>query len=72
MTTFLVGVCLVALLVLGVPIAVSLALAGGFTFLMVYGPTLGVASLAHIPYDALSGFVVAAVPLYMFMGQLML
>jgi C4-dicarboxylate transporter DctM subunit len=72
MTTFLVGVCLAALLVLGVPIAVSLALAGGFTFLMVYGPTLGVASLAHIPYDALSGFVVAAVPLYMFMGQLML
>jgi len=72
MTLGIVAGSLAALLLLGVPIAVSLGLAGATAFFLVYGPTMGIATLAHIPYDALSNFVVAAVPLYMFMGQIML
>jgi tripartite ATP-independent transporter DctM subunit len=59
---------LLALLVLGVPIAAAFGLA---VFLNLDASGARFASLANLPYDAVSSFALAAIPLFILVGEVM-
>ncbi|HET8597095.1 MAG TPA: TRAP transporter large permease subunit [Castellaniella sp.] len=65
-------VSLGALLVLGVPIAVSLLISGTAGYMMAIGFDAGMNALAQLAYSDLNSFVIIAIPLYILMGQIML
>lgn len=60
------------LLLLGIPIAVALLISGTAGYMLVIGVEPGIAALAQTAYSYLHSFVIIAIPLYIFMGQLML
>lgn len=59
-------------LALGVPISVSLFLGGVVGYIAVIGPMSGINTLAQTAYGDLDSLVISAIPLYIFMGQIML
>ncbi|MGB6008923.1 TRAP transporter large permease [Castellaniella sp.] len=59
-------------LALGVPISVSLFLGGVVGYVVVIGPMSGINTLAQTAYGDLDSLVISAIPLYIFMGQIML
>lgn len=61
-----------ALLILGLPIAISLLLSGMIGYMITIGIGPGIDALAQTTYSDLNSFVIIAIPLYIFMGQLML
>lgn len=64
--------CLGVLLVVGVPIAIALFVSGVLGYILVVGTAPGVAALAQAAYSHVNTFVIIAIPLYIFMGQIML
>ncbi len=65
-------VVLLVLLVVGIPIAISLFISGLIGYMMTIDIAPGLTALAQIAYGHLNSFVLAAIPLYVFMGQIML
>ncbi len=65
-------VALFFLLTLGVPIAISLMLSGLVGYMLTIDVTPGLTALSQIAFGDLNSFVISAIPLYIFMGQLML
>ncbi|MGH3629813.1 MAG: TRAP transporter large permease subunit, partial [Sciscionella sp.] len=64
---------LVASLILGVPIAVALGLAGAAGVVVLYGGLSGGAAiLSQSIYDTISNFIISAIPLYLLMAYLLL
>ncbi|CAG9001603.1 MAG: C4-dicarboxylate TRAP transporter large permease protein DctM [Candidatus Celerinatantimonas neptuna] len=61
-----------ALLILGLPIAISLLLSGMIGYMITIGIGPGIDALVQTAYSDLNSFVIIAIPLYIFMGQLML
>ena len=72
MTFFLMAGALFALLILGVPIAVSLMISGLVGYMVTIDFLPGLTALSQIAFSDLNTFVISAIPLYIFMGQLML
>ncbi len=60
------------LLILGIPISISLLLSGTCGYMLTIGFQSGLTALAQGAYSDLNSFVIIAIPLYIFMGQLML
>ena len=65
-------VALFALLILGVPIAIALLISGVLGYMLTIGVDPGMNALAQISYSDVNSFVIIAIPLYIFMGQIML
>ncbi|AWN14798.1 TRAP transporter large permease [Salinisphaera sp. LB1] len=65
-------VALFALLILGVPIAIALLISGVLGYMLTIGVDPGINALAQISYSDVNSFVIIAIPLYIFMGQIML
>ncbi len=65
-------VVLLVLLVIGIPIAISLFVSGLVGYMMTIDIQPGLTALAQIAFGHLNSFVLAAIPLYVFMGQIML
>ncbi len=65
-------VCLAVLLVLGIPISISLLLSGLLGYMMVIGFEPGMNAMAQVAFSDVNSFVIIAIPLYIFMGQIML
>ncbi|MCC7080472.1 MAG: TRAP transporter large permease [Burkholderiales bacterium] len=63
---------LFALLLLRIPIALSLMLSGVTGYVLAAGVHAGLLTLPQMMYSALDSFVIAAIPLYLLMGQIML
>ena len=72
MTFALMAAALFLLMLLGVPIAVSLMLSGLLGYMITIEMLPGLTALAQIAFSDLNTFVIAAIPLYIFMGQVML
>lgn len=72
MAFLLTVIALFVLLVLGLPIAVSLLASGTLGYMLVIGFQPGLNALAQTAYGDLNAFVIAAIPLYILMGQIML
>lgn len=71
--TFTVTIALLfILLILGIPISITLLISGVVGYMMVIGFTPGMNALGLNAFTHMSSFVIAAIPLYIFMGQLML
>ncbi len=60
------------LLVLGAPIAVALMISGLVGYMLTIDVMPGLTALAQIAFGDINSFVISAIPLYVFMGQLML
>ncbi|MGB7754570.1 MAG: TRAP transporter large permease subunit, partial [Salinisphaera sp.] len=60
------------LLILGVPIAIALLISGVVGYMLTIGVDPGINALAQISYSDVNSFVIIAIPLYIFMGQIML
>lgn len=65
-------VALFGLLILGVPIAIALLISGTLGYMLTIGIDPGMTALAQISYSDVHSFVIIAIPLYIFMGQIML
>ncbi len=65
-------IALFVLLILGIPIAITLLISGLIGYVLMIGMTPGVNALGQIAFSDLNSFVIAAIPLYIFMGQIML
>lgn len=65
-------VALFALLILGVPIAIALMISGLLGYILTIGVNPGMTALAQASYSDLNMFVIIAIPLFIFMGQIML
>ncbi|MES1927078.1 TRAP transporter large permease [Salinisphaera sp. T31B1] len=65
-------VCLAVLLVLGIPIAIALLISGVLGYSLVIGIAPGITALSQTAYSDVNSFVIIAIPLYIFMGQIML
>jgi len=65
-------IALFVLLVLGVPIAIALLASGMVGYMLTIGFEPGLNALAQTAYGDLNAFVIAAIPLYILMGQIML
>lgn len=65
-------VALFALLILGVPIAIALLISGVLGYMLAIGVGPGMNALAQTSYADVHSFVIIAIPLYIFMGQIML
>jgi C4-dicarboxylate transporter DctM subunit len=63
---------LFALLLLRIPIAVSLMLSGFVGYVLTAGASAAILTLPQMMYAGLDSFVIAAIPLYILMGQIML
>lgn len=63
---------LFALLVLGIPIAISLLISGVVGYMLTIGFEPGLTALAQTAFGDVNSFVIAAIPLYILMGQIML
>lgn len=60
------------LLILGTPIAISLILSGAVGYISILGLDAGLNSLVFATFHDMNNYVIAAIPLYIFMGQIML
>lgn len=70
---FIMTFCALGLfLILGIPISISLLLSGTLGYMVILGFQHGLTSLAQGAYSDLNSFVIIAIPLYIFMGQIML
>lgn len=69
LVTFLV---LFVLLVLGIPIAITLLISGVVGYMMTIGFDPGLNALGQTAFSDLNSFIIAAIPLYILMGQIML
>lgn len=65
-------ITLFVLMVLGVPIAISLLISGVLGYMLVIGVTPGMNALAQTAFSDVNSFVIIAIPLFIFMGQIML
>jgi C4-dicarboxylate transporter DctM subunit len=65
-------VTLFALLILGIPIAVTLLISGMVGYMLTIGFEPGLTALAQTAFSDVNSFVIAAIPLYILMGQIML
>ncbi|HEU5019785.1 MAG TPA: TRAP transporter large permease subunit [Pseudolabrys sp.] len=65
-------ITLFALLILGIPIAVTLLISGMIGYMLTIGFEPGLSALAQRAFSDLNSFVIAAIPLYILMGQIML
>ena len=65
-------VAVFALLILGVPIAIALLISGVLGYMLAIGVGPGMNALAQTSYTDVHSFVIIAIPLYIFMGQIML
>jgi C4-dicarboxylate transporter DctM subunit len=63
---------LFVLLVLGIPIAITLLISGVIGYMLIIGFQPGLTALAQTAFSDLDSFVIAAIPLYILMGQIML
>jgi C4-dicarboxylate transporter DctM subunit len=63
---------LFVLLILGIPIAVTLLISGMVGYMLTIGFTPGLTALAQTAFSDVNSFVIAAIPLYILMGQIML
>lgn len=72
MAFLLTVIALFVLLVLGLPIAVALLASGTLGYMLTIGFQPGLNALAQTAYGDLNAFVIAAIPLYILMGQIML
>ncbi len=63
---------LFGLLVLGIPIAVTLLISGMVGYMLTIGFVPGLTALAQTAFSDINSFVIAAIPLYILMGQIML
>lgn len=72
MTVAITMSALFALLIFGVPIAISLLASGMVAYMLVIGFDPGMNALGQTVYDVLDSFVIIAIPLYILMGQIML
>ncbi|MBJ7557034.1 TRAP transporter large permease, partial [Marinomonas spartinae] len=71
--TFTITLCaLAALMILGLPISVSLLISGMLGYMITIGVGPGINALTQTAYSDLNSFVIIAIPLYIYMGQLML
>lgn len=70
---FTITLCaLAALMILGLPISISLLISGMLGYMMIIGIEPGINALTQTAYSDLNSFVIIAIPLYIYMGQLML
>jgi len=60
------------LLILGIPIAVTLLISGMVGYMLTIGFEPGLTALAQTAFSDVNSFVIAAIPLYILMGQIML
>lgn len=60
------------LLVLGIPISITLLISGLAGYMMIIGVVPGMNALGQTAFTHISSFVIAAIPLYILMGQIML
>ena len=65
-------VSLAVLLVLGIPISISLLLSGLLGYVLIIGFDPGLTALVQVAFSDVNSFVIIAIPLYIFMGQIML
>lgn len=65
-------IALFVLLILGVPIAIALLISGLIGYMLMIGPDAGISALAQISYSDINVFVIIAIPLFIYMGQIML
>jgi len=65
-------ICLGVLLVVGIPISIALLFSGMFGYTLVIGFEPGINALVQVAYSDINSFVIIAIPLYIFMGQIML
>lgn len=63
---------LFVLLILGIPIAVTLLISGMVGYMLTIGFEPGLTALAQTAFSDVNSFVIAAIPLYILMGQIML
>ncbi|TMV83947.1 TRAP transporter large permease [Thioclava sp. BHET1] len=65
-------IALFALLILGVPIAISLMASGLLGYVLTIDFQPGLIALAQSSFGDMNSFVISAIPLYVFMGQIIL
>jgi C4-dicarboxylate transporter DctM subunit len=65
-------VALFALLILGVPIAIALLISGLVGYMLMIGLDAGLSALVQISFSDIDVFVIIAIPLFIYMGQIML
>jgi tripartite ATP-independent transporter DctM subunit len=61
---------LVVLLLVGLPVAFSLALAGTLGLLILGGPAPVMGLLSTVPYSTVASFILVVIPMFMLMGEL--
>jgi C4-dicarboxylate transporter DctM subunit len=72
MIFFITIAALFALLAVGIPIAITLLISGMLGYMLTIGFTPGLTALAQTAFSDINSFVIAAIPLYILMGQIML
>jgi C4-dicarboxylate transporter DctM subunit len=72
MMTFLLFVFFLVLLMIGIPVAFSLAIAGGVGIWLTVGIEKLLVTLPNIMYGSLNSFTLIAIPLYVLMGNIMI
>lgn len=72
MTTLLLFLLFVALLILGVPVAFSLSIAGVLGIFLTLGIDKALVTLPNVMYGSLNSFTLIAIPLYVLMGNIMI
>ena len=70
--TFILFVFFLFLLLIGIPVGFSLAIAGGAGIWFVVGIEKLVGTLPNILYSSLNSFTLVAIPLYVLMGNIMI
>ncbi|MGN6549545.1 MAG: TRAP transporter large permease [Pararhizobium sp.] len=65
-------VALFVFMALGVPIAITLMISGLIGYMLTIGFVPGLTAMAQVANGDINSFVISAIPLYIFMGQLML
>ena len=72
MTTFVLFVFFLFLLLIGIPVGFSLAIAGGIGAWFVTGIDKLIGTLPNIMYSSVNSFTLVAIPLYVLMGNIMI
>ena len=72
MTTLLLFLLFVGLLVVGVPVAFSLSIAGITGIFLTLGIDKALVTLPNVMYGSLNSFTLIAIPLYVLMGNIMI
>jgi C4-dicarboxylate transporter, DctM subunit len=72
MTTFILFLFFLLLLIIGIPVGFSLAIAGGAGIWFVAGFDRLIGTLPNIMYSSVNSFTLVAIPLYVLMGNIMI